>query len=165
MASFSVPCPKVSPLLAASSQSTQRRQCIASFPRFDSRSNPALTTMAQSQVHLLLCSFSLNVISKCENCLLIVFIWFCKLSIQWASWKEYSNFKGIADVEYGFCLQVLNFDALLNWWTVIVVSVYNYSYLPKDLDIRKHCVIVFGGWMSVLNAFRLKVELRVIKSF
>ncbi|KAI3454748.1 hypothetical protein Pfo_011411 [Paulownia fortunei] len=49
MASFSVPCPKVSPLLAASSQSTQKRHCIASFPRSDSRSNPALMAIAQFQ--------------------------------------------------------------------------------------------------------------------
>ncbi|KAK6148601.1 hypothetical protein DH2020_019513 [Rehmannia glutinosa] len=50
MASFSVPCPKVSPLLAAaSSQSAQKRHCVASFPRSDSRSNPALMTVAQSQ--------------------------------------------------------------------------------------------------------------------
>ncbi|XP_047962637.1 biotin carboxyl carrier protein of acetyl-CoA carboxylase 2, chloroplastic-like [Salvia hispanica] len=49
MASFSVPCPKVSPLLAASSQPAQRPNCIASFPRSDSRSTPALTTTAQFQ--------------------------------------------------------------------------------------------------------------------
>lgn len=49
MASFSVPCPKVSPLLAASSQSTQRRQCIASFPRSDSRSSSALMSAARFQ--------------------------------------------------------------------------------------------------------------------
>ncbi|KAK6148596.1 hypothetical protein DH2020_019508 [Rehmannia glutinosa] len=50
MASFSVPCPKVSPLLAAaSSQSAQKRHCVASFPRSDSRSNPALMTVAQFQ--------------------------------------------------------------------------------------------------------------------
>ncbi|PIN18495.1 Acetyl-CoA carboxylase [Handroanthus impetiginosus] len=48
MASFSVPCPKVSFLLAASSQSAQKRHPIASFPRSDSRSNPTLT-MAQSK--------------------------------------------------------------------------------------------------------------------
>ncbi|KAK4395881.1 Biotin carboxyl carrier protein of acetyl-CoA carboxylase 1, chloroplastic [Sesamum angolense] len=50
MASFSVPCPKVSPTLVASSQSTQKPQPIASFPRSDSRSNRALTTVAQFQV-------------------------------------------------------------------------------------------------------------------
>lgn len=49
MASFTAPCPKVSPMLAASSQSTQQRHRIASFPRSESRSNPALTTIAQSQ--------------------------------------------------------------------------------------------------------------------
>lgn len=49
MASFSVPCPKVSPLLPASSQSTQTRQCIASFPRSDSRSSPALVSAARFQ--------------------------------------------------------------------------------------------------------------------
>ncbi|KAL8523850.1 hypothetical protein ACS0TY_013714 [Phlomoides rotata] len=49
MASFSIPCPKVSPVLAASSQSTQQRNRIASFPRSESRSNPAFTTIAQSQ--------------------------------------------------------------------------------------------------------------------
>ncbi|XP_011072842.1 biotin carboxyl carrier protein of acetyl-CoA carboxylase 2, chloroplastic isoform X2 [Sesamum indicum] len=49
MASFSVPCPKVSPTLVASSQSTQKLQPIASFPRSDSRSNRALATVAQFQ--------------------------------------------------------------------------------------------------------------------
>ncbi|XP_057767873.1 biotin carboxyl carrier protein of acetyl-CoA carboxylase 2, chloroplastic-like isoform X2 [Salvia miltiorrhiza] len=49
MASFSVPCPKVSPLLPASSQPAQRRHCVASFPRSDSRSTPALTTTTQFQ--------------------------------------------------------------------------------------------------------------------
>ncbi|KAH6797292.1 hypothetical protein C2S52_021846 [Perilla frutescens var. hirtella] len=49
MASFSVPCPKVSLLLSASTQSTQRRQSIASFPRSDSRSTPALMTTATAQ--------------------------------------------------------------------------------------------------------------------
>ncbi|XP_047972769.1 biotin carboxyl carrier protein of acetyl-CoA carboxylase 2, chloroplastic-like [Salvia hispanica] len=49
MSSFSVQGPKVSPLLAASSQPAQRRHCIASFPRSDCRSTPALTTTAQLQ--------------------------------------------------------------------------------------------------------------------
>ncbi|KAL2482392.1 Biotin carboxyl carrier protein of acetyl-CoA carboxylase 2 [Forsythia ovata] len=42
MASFSIPCPKISSLLGASSESENRhehRPCIASFPRSDSRSN------------------------------------------------------------------------------------------------------------------------------
>ncbi|KAL7139339.1 hypothetical protein ABFS83_09G044000 [Erythranthe nasuta] len=49
MASFSVPCPKVSPLLAASSHSTQKRNRIASFPTSDSRSNYASMAVVQSQ--------------------------------------------------------------------------------------------------------------------
>ncbi|KAI3463899.1 hypothetical protein Pfo_020562 [Paulownia fortunei] len=48
MASFTVPCPKVSPLLAASSQSNQKRHCIASFPRSESRLNPP-SMLAQFQ--------------------------------------------------------------------------------------------------------------------
>ncbi|CAI9754579.1 unnamed protein product [Fraxinus pennsylvanica] len=42
MASFSIPCPKISSLMGASSESENRhenRPCIASFPRSDSRSN------------------------------------------------------------------------------------------------------------------------------
>ncbi|XP_042045046.1 biotin carboxyl carrier protein of acetyl-CoA carboxylase 2, chloroplastic-like [Salvia splendens] len=49
MSSFSVQGPKVSPLLAASSQPAHRRHLIASFPRSDCRSTPALTTTAQFQ--------------------------------------------------------------------------------------------------------------------
>ncbi|KAK4436993.1 Biotin carboxyl carrier protein of acetyl-CoA carboxylase 1, chloroplastic [Sesamum alatum] len=49
MASFSVPCPKVSPSLVASSQSTRKPHPIASFPRSDSRSHRALMTAALFQ--------------------------------------------------------------------------------------------------------------------
>ncbi|XP_042038303.1 biotin carboxyl carrier protein of acetyl-CoA carboxylase 2, chloroplastic-like, partial [Salvia splendens] len=46
---FQRPRPEGSPLLAASSQPAQRRHFIASFPRSDCRSTPALTTTAQFQ--------------------------------------------------------------------------------------------------------------------
>ncbi|KAG8379272.1 hypothetical protein BUALT_Bualt07G0071300 [Buddleja alternifolia] len=65
MASFSVPCPKVSPILPASSESIQTRHRVASFPRSNSASKMAQLQLgcSRSQSDVFKVSAQLNEVS------------------------------------------------------------------------------------------------------